>query len=199
MGDMCSTSLDEDVNDHVILRCVKPQMKQAILDEETKKELKDALYEEDLHTSYRLLISCSPVFAKLLAKQGKHNRVIIVDKFCREDMQLFLRFASVHAFPIETNSKPELAFEINANRGLVEKVLPITYFYTCDALWGKLIDWITSHPELELCVQAEELNKGPVEWEERVLSSVLDEILTQPTASEDIQVKKGRFQHEDRK
>jgi len=143
--------------DDVIIRCVKPDTK--LLEDGGATGFSRAdKYEDDLHTSKNLLSSCSPIFATLLEKSHKKEQVLIVNKFCREDMALFLRFAAVNTTPVETSamgsngSNGSNRFEVSLHRAGCMKIMPIVQVYSCEGLWSNLIDWINSRPDLELLV-----------------------------------------------
>ena len=192
----CGISSDDSASrsDSVIIRCLKPKQKMF----SDLKTIAADTYEEDLSTSRQLLRACSPVFTALLTKTAGGDVVVLkVDKFSRDHMALFLRFASLYALPTE-GSVTGADVDIGFTRKSIAKVMPIVYFYSCDVLWSKLVERISASPKLELLVQAETISGGPIEWTIHVLRELLSEIITSPASMESITVSKGLIGSEPR-
>jgi hypothetical protein len=188
----CGKGGDVDQGDVVLIRCLLPK---ARVFDDAKHAAPDK-NEEDLPTSKQLLAMCSPVFSALLVKSGS-DHVLPVDKFCRDDMSLFLRFATLYALPTEQSASGS-AVDMTFNRKSIQKVMPIVYFYSCESLWGKLVNWICEKPDLELIVQAERITSTPIKWPVQVLRTIVDETITTPFSTESITVSKGLIGSEPR-
>lgn len=177
----------ESFEDSIIVRC---RMHIAET-KSTSKEVVD-VFEEDLHTSRKLLNVCSPKFEPLLIGDAKN--ILVVDQFCSDDMSFFFRVAAVNAFPGDPKQ-----FEVNLGKESIVRLLPIASFYGCESLWNQLLLLINSKPDLLLLVEAEKHNHGKsIDWNESTLDTVIDEILTKPKSFEKIEVKKGTFRHAER-
>jgi hypothetical protein len=126
---------------------------------------------------------------------GDAKNILVVDNFSSEQMAFFLRFAAVFAYPGSEGSKE---FAVTLSNESIIKLLPIISFYECDGLWNQLISFICSKPELILLVEAEKCHQKSIDWNEKVLDAVIDEILSKPSVTEKVDVKKGFLRHAER-
>lgn len=148
--------------------------------------------EVDLHASRSVLDACSEKFQLLL--EGEAKNTLFVNYFSREDMSLFLKFATVFAFPGESKNQ----FDLTLSRESIVRIMPIVSYYGCDGLWISLISYIEGAPDLLLLVEAEKCAHKSIGWNEQVLCQVIDEILTKPKNSETVEIKRGFLRHQER-
>lgn len=188
MGNVnCAPSYEDDA-DGVILRCHHRKSEYSSDDGE------EETFDGEVHTSRRLLVACSPVFATVLTEdaiKNAHEKTINVD-FPHDDMALFVRFSQFYAFPMEAT--PSVHFEVSMARTSVKVLLPVVHYYKCESLWTRLMEWIHEHPDLDLLVLAEHCAGDAIDWPPAVLTVILDEILSKPTASKVVDTK-GKWGH----
>ena len=196
MGNVCeSQNADFDSNDLVIIRCFSIQHarqhhRNVPIEQSSNVDANDLeLYGEDLTTSKRLLTACSPVFTELLKAFKGKKQILVVEKFERSDMAIFLRFATFYAFP---SDNPDLKMDVSLSKASVMKLLPIVHYYKCNQLWMVLMDWITDRPDLELVASAEQIKGDSVDWKISVLKKLLDEAMTSPKQIDTINAK-GKY------
>lgn len=183
MGNICETqNADFDTNDLVIIRCLSVeharQHHRSLPVEQSIDPRDSDLFDEDLTTSKRLLTACSPVFTSMIKACPGKQQILVVEKFERSDMAVFLRFATFYAFPMEEDSEHKI--DVSLSKASVMRLMPIVHYYKCGQLWMVLIDWITDHPDLELAATAEQVKGDSVDWKLSILKKLLDEAMTAP-------------------
>ena len=193
MGNICETqSSNYDTNDLVIVRCLKAervrQHHRSIPTEQSTDPRDNDMFDEDLTTSKRLLAACSPAFTSMIKEGPGKQQILVVEKFERSDMALFLRFATFYAFPLE--DAPDSRIDVSLSKATVMRLLPIVHFYKCGQLWLVLVEWIADHPDLELAAAAEQVKGDSIDWKLSVLKKFLDEAMTLPKHKELVNSKK---------
>lgn len=111
-------------------------------------------------------------------------------------MAFFLTFATMYSG--NAGSEDSKEFSVNFTNHSILRLLPICSFYDCENLFRELMVFISKKPELSLLVEAEKCAQRTIEWDDKVIAAIIDEVLSKPKSVEKIEVKKGFLRHEER-